>query len=156
MIKKKYITENNIKGALLNICQLMYMDNYRPDIIVGITRGGLYPATMLSHYLNTKMYTLDVRLRDGDIPENSKFLKEQIKKGKKILVVDDINDSGETFKWIANNWKLTKSNKKVKFAVIVDNIVSEFTSDYQGIEINKEENPEWIVFPYEEWWHDSK
>ena len=84
MIKKKYITENNIKGALLNICQLMYMDNYRPDIIVGITRGGLYPATMLSHYINTKMYTLDVRLRDGDIQENSKFLKELFSKTLKV------------------------------------------------------------------------
>ena len=24
--------------------------------------------------------------------------------------------------------------------------------EYNGVEINKEENPEWIVFPYEEWW----
>ena len=44
----------------------------------------------------------------------------------------------------------TKSN--VKFAALIDNLPSDFVVEYNGVEINKEENPEWIVFPYEEWW----
>jgi hypoxanthine phosphoribosyltransferase len=109
---------------------------------------------MLSHYLDIKMYTLDVRLRDGDTKENATFLKTQMVKGKKILIVDDINDSGATFKWIAQDWEVNNDSEKsnVKFAALIDNIPSEFVVEYSGTEINKEENPEWIVFPYEEWW----
>jgi hypothetical protein len=40
----------------------------------------------------------------------------------------------------------------VRFAVIVNNISSEFEVDYYNIEINKMEDPAWIVFPHEEWW----
>ena len=72
----------------------------------------------------------------------------------KILIVDDINDSGATFKWIAQDWEVNNDSEKsnVKFAALIDNIPSEFVVEYSGTEINKEENPEWIVFPYEEWW----
>ena len=70
------------------------------------------------------------------------------------MIIDDINDTGATFKWIKDDWNVpndsTKSN--VKFAALIDNLPSDFVVEYNGVEINKEENPEWIVFPYEEWW----
>ena len=153
-IEKRYISQDEIQRYCLNIVSLMFKDDFKPDIIVGVTRGGLWPAMMLSHYLGIKMHTLDVRLRDGDIKENATFLKTQMVKGDKILIVDDINDSGATFKWIAQDWEVNKDSEEsnVKFAALIDNIPSEFVVEYSGLEINKEENPEWIVFPYEEWW----
>ena len=133
---------------------MMFGDDFKPDFIVGITRGGLWPAMMLSHYLGIKMYTLDVRLRDGDIQESNAWMKEQAANGAKILVVDDINDTGATFEWIKKDWNVGDDSEtsNVKFAALIDNVPSEFVVEYSGIEINKEENPEWIVFPYEEWW----
>tara|TARA_B100000989_G_scaffold74587_2_gene52697 strand:- start:67801 stop:68271 length:471 start_codon:yes stop_codon:yes gene_type:complete len=153
-IVKRYISQEQINRYCLNIVSMMWADDFKPDIVVGITRGGLLPAVMISHYLGIKMHTLDVRLRDGDIKENAKYLKTQMIKGKKILIIDDINDTGETFKWIRDDWNINYDSEKsnVKFAALVDNIPSEFVVEYNGIEINKEENPEWIVFPYEEWW----
>jgi len=153
-IVKRYISQDEIKHYCLNIVSMMWADDFKPDIIVGITRGGLWPAMMLSHYLGIKMHTLDVRLRDGDIKENAKYLKSQMLKGSKILIVDDINDTGATFKWIRDDWNIDFDSEKsnVKFAALIDNVPSEFVVEYNGIEINKEENPEWIVFPYEEWW----
>ena len=89
------------------------------------------------------MHTLDVRLRDGDIKENAKYLKTQMVKGNNILIVDDINDTGATFKWIKDDWNVsddsTKSN--VKFAALIDNVPSDSVVEYSGVEINKEENP---------------
>ena len=106
---------------------MMFRDNFKPDIIVGITRGGLWSLMMLSHYLGIKMHTLDVRLRDGDIKENAKYPKTQMVKGNNILIVDDINDTGATFKWIKDDWNVsddsTKSN--VKFAALIDNVPSD-------------------------------
>ena len=153
-IVKRYISQDEIKHYCLNIVSMMWADDFKPDIIVGITRGGLWPAMMLSHYLNIKMHTLDVRLRDGDIKENAKYLKSQMLEGSKILIVDDINDTGATFKWIRDDWNIDSDSEKsnVKFAALIDNVPSEFVVEYNGVEINKEENPEWIVFPYEEWW----
>ena len=65
MSKKVYYTQNDIEGYLHNIIRGMVADNWRPDYIVGLTRGGLIPATMLSHYMNVPMHTLNVSLRDG-------------------------------------------------------------------------------------------
>ena len=153
-IVKRYISQDEIKHCSLNIVSMMFGDDFKPDFIVGITRGGLWPAMMLSHYLGIKMYTLDVRLRDGDIQESNAWIKEQAANGAKILVVDDINDTGATFEWIKKDWNVGDDSEtsNVKFAALIDNVPSEFVVEYSGIEINKEENPEWIVFPYEEWW----
>ena len=42
-----------------------------------------------------------------------------------ILIVDDINDTGATFEWIRDDWKLEKLHK-VKFATLTENPASKF------------------------------
>ena len=64
-MKKLYYTWSNIEGACLDLARQMRQDQWQPDYIVGIGRGGLIPATLLSHYMDTPMKTLDVSLRDG-------------------------------------------------------------------------------------------
>jgi len=46
-IKKRYISQDEIKRYCLNIVSMMFKDDFKPDIIVGVTRGGLWPAMML-------------------------------------------------------------------------------------------------------------
>ena len=74
--------------------------------------------------------------------------------------MDDINDSGATFEWNKEDWKnicFPDSDRwkavwgqNVRTAVLIDNLASNWEVNYSGIEINKEENPEWVVFPWEE------
>lgn len=155
-------------------------DQWRPDYIVGLTRGGLTPAVMISHYLNIPMYTLDVSLRDNHTdPESNLWMSEDAwgyggtfdgnpvydeYKQKNILIVDDINDTGATLDWIIQDWQTsclpdsTRWNNvwsnNVRFAVLTDNASSKFSRkvDYCGTEINKAEDDAWIVFPWENWW----
>ena len=61
----KRISIGEVKNAVQEILRQMHLDNFRPDYVVGITRGGLLPAKMISHYLKVPMYTLDVSLRDN-------------------------------------------------------------------------------------------
>ena len=68
---------------------------------------------------------------------------------KKILIIDDINDTGATLRYIEDNFG--KGDGRIKFAVLVNNTPSKVTVDYHGYEINKDEVPSWIVFPWEEW-----
>ena len=161
MTNKRYISEQEMKTGVLDIVSQMYSDDWRPDIIVGVTRGGLIPAVMMSHYTGVKMHTLDVRLRDADhSPEHAVWMSEEAGAGKRILIIDDINDTGETFKWIVKDWEESNPpadwldiwGNTVRFATIIDNSPSKFDVDYTSIEINKAEDPAWIVFPFEEWW----
>jgi xanthine phosphoribosyltransferase len=142
----------------------MNKDNWRPDYIVGLTRGGLVPANMLSQYLDIPMHTLKVSLRDDNFdPESNLWMAEDAYEGKNILVVDDINDTGATLNWIKEDWPsgcLPNDERwestwgtNVRFAVLVDNQDSKFHNiDYSGIDINKAEEDVWVVFPWENWW----
>ena len=175
MTKKVYYTQQDIQGYLHNVIRSMVADNWRPDYIVGLTRGGLIPATMLSHYMNVPMHTLDVRLRDGvdNGSESNLWMAEDafgyedgeshVSKRHNILIIDDINDQGSTINWIVKDWQsgclpLDPAWKdiwgaNVRFAVLVNNEASTFKDiSYAGHSINKAEVPEWCVFPWENWW----
>jgi uncharacterized protein len=172
MSETMYLSDNDIKTFVHNIIRQMAKDEFRPDYIVGLTRGGLGPAVMISHYLEVPMETLKVSLRDGGECVSNLWMAEDAigyEDGgsdaalrKNILIVDDINDSGATFNWIKQDWSsgcLPDSpawndvwNNNVKFAVLVNNIASPSTVNYFGTEINKTEKDIWVTFPWEEFW----
>ena len=168
-MNKLIVSNTEFKGMLISITRQMARDHWRPDYIVGLTRGGLQPAVMLSHYLDVPMHTLNVSLRDSTTgPESNLWMAEDAfgcySAPKNILIVDDINDSGATLNWIMEDWQsgcfpsgqrwseLWGTN--VRFAVLVDNLASQCVRevDYCGLEINKAEEDVWVEFPYEEWW----
>ena len=126
MIKKRYYSWQDVENACVNIALQMYKDAWRPDYIVGITRGGNVPATILSNMLGVRGDALKVSLRDnGDdsgcetncwmsedafgyvSPEEQETIRCRwdIKHRKNILIVDDINDTGATFNWIKQDWE---------------------------------------------------
>jgi xanthine phosphoribosyltransferase len=170
MSTKVYYKESTIRAWLHEIIRAMHRDGWRPDYIVGLTRGGLVPAVMLSHYLEVPMETLKVSLRDGGENgcESNLWMAEEafghdMDEPKKILIVDDINDTGATLNWIREDWPSgcfpdnpkwdTVWGNNVRTAVLINNEASEFkTVDYVGMSINKMEEPVWCVFPWEEWW----
>lgn len=179
MVKQIYYTNEEIDGFVHAIIRQMWQDNFKPDYIVGLTRGGVDLALKLSHYLDVPMETLKVSLRENDM-QSALWMAEDafgyvsaeereltgsrwdILKRKKILIVDDINDTGSTISWIKQDWQQscfpnessweTVWGNNVKFAVLVDNVNSNERVSYQGIEINKNENPCWCIFPWEQWW----
>ena len=166
---QKYYSFEKIQGQVLEIARQLQQTGFRPDYIVGITRGGLIPATLLSHYLNVNLETLKVNLRDNfgvSESESNCWMAEDALQGKNILVVDDINDSGATINWIKKDWEAscfanqadwnTVWHNNVRFAVLIDNEESEATIDYSAWDINKAANPEWCVFHWEEWWKWAK
>ena len=63
MARLAYMSLKKLLAHTLDVCRQINIDNWRPDYIVGITRGGLTPAKLISHYYNLPMYTLDIRLR---------------------------------------------------------------------------------------------
>jgi hypoxanthine phosphoribosyltransferase len=67
--------------------------NTNYDYVVGIKRGGLIPATCLSHALKIPLYSFTWSTRDFPYQEKHSSVLQPLSK---ILLVDDICDSGET------------------------------------------------------------
>ena len=180
MVKKHYYSWNDIEAMCSSITLQMYADNFRPDYIVGITRGGNVPATIISNMTGIPCEALKVSLRDnsklesncamaddafGIVPYNEQGTYKSRwdpDRRKKILIVDDINDTGATFNWIANDWQQSCQpnndgwtrvwGNNVRIATLTDNMASEtvLPISYTCHEVNKEEEDIWLVYPWED------
>jgi hypoxanthine phosphoribosyltransferase len=148
-VNKSYFTTGQMRNALIQIEDQMVHSNWMPSIVLGINRGGCIPGVYLSHRLNVPHEVLDIRLRDHTNKPNLSVLEKCFAYQKKILIVDDINDSGATFQYILDNFG--KHEDRIKFAALINNKPSKVEMDYHGYEIDKDEAPAWIVFPWEEW-----
>ncbi|MCX6768843.1 MAG: phosphoribosyltransferase, partial [Candidatus Micrarchaeota archaeon] len=74
---------------------------FRPDMIVGISRGGLVPARILSDILGVReLFTIRVSFYTGvgktaTAPKIVQPLVGRLE-GKKVLLVDDVSDTGKS------------------------------------------------------------
>ena len=148
-IKKDFFTTSQMRNALIQIEDQMVHSGWMPNIILGINRGGCIPGVYLSHRLNITHEVLDIRLRDHTAKPNLSVLEKAFAFQKKILIIDDINDTGATFQFIIDNFG--KQEERIKFAALIHNKPSKAKVDYHGYEIDKSKDPAWIVFPWEEW-----
>lgn len=156
------ITQQDLTGYVASIAREISLSDWKPDIVVGISRGGLVPAVMLSHYFNVEFKALQLSLRDFPDTCSDLVISERAYLKDNILIVDDINDSGATLQWIVNDWQGSNSpndivwnkiwHNHVRFAVIADNDNSNFKVDYSGFTFDKSNIDVWYEFPYEGWW----
>ena len=171
--KKRYIDFNEAKGLVGNIARHIQKNNYRITAVVGIVRGGLAPATMLSHYFGVPLFIIDYSLRDRNnaqtfnshAVETIKNTHGTIGQDGHVLVVDDINDTGATIAWIKQDWQsscLPNDDRwncvwghNVRFATLTNNMASKETVDYSVWEVNKAEEDCWLVYPWEDFWRND-
>ena len=99
----------------------------KPKFVTGVPRGGLIPAVLLSHKFNIPYIGL----------EAAKTLPGELKK--KILVLDDISDSGNTLKQIERHSFITATLAMRRSTTYVPEYVGEMILDDR-----------WLVFPWED------
>ena len=141
MTDKIFITWTQIQEASRLIADNARDMNY--DAVIGIQRGGLIPAVIISHELDIPMHSVNCSLRDHKGSVTKIELDDQLN----YLCVDDINDTGETFRFLGDLFD--QAQLKVDYAVIHDNVPSEFSVDYWFEKIDKSKEPAWIVYPWE-------
>ena len=152
-----------IEIGVNSIAMQMFKDEWRPDYIVGITRGGLIPGVLLSHTTDIPMKTLCVQLKSDGLEEvtehNAQMARDALKNNKKILIIDDINRGGDAISWIIDDWqdaigmvgdyKSESWHTNVRFASLIDNPNSKVPMDYCNEEIDLDEENVWVEFPWE-------
>src|SRR3990172_3534481 len=115
MTQKVYIDWDYVEKACKKLAQLVKKEN--PQVIVAITKGGLPIATIMANkYLdNPPIITIQ--------------LKETTHGNKRVLIVDDVSDSGST---ITEAVKITKklNPKKIITATLFYKPRTKFIPDY--------------------------
>jgi hypoxanthine phosphoribosyltransferase len=137
-----------IYSLLLQLAETIKKSDFRPDIIVGVARGGWIPARILSDLLQipklanvTAQFYLGIAKTKHE-PALTQPVSVSVK-GKKVLVVDDLADTGKSLQLVNSHLK-NQGASEVRTVAIYRKPWSITTPDYYEKETNK-----WIVFPWE-------
>ena len=149
MSTKIYLGWAEFEEAVQFIALKLRKSNYSPDIIVAIARGGLILGVRLSHILKIPMRSIHMVFYDekDNRLEKPKLLiplqSEKDVKGKKVLLVDDIADTGLTLK-NAIEYLKSLGAEEIKIATIAYKPSSIIVPDIFLFVTSK-----WVVFPWE-------
>lgn len=145
-----YYSSNDFLEDVDKIANDVIVSGIEVDYIVGITRGGLLPAVLLSHRLDVPMRTVSWSTFHKDqMREHAYDIAEDISEGKRILLVDDILDSGRTMAELLEDWGCVRD--KIKIAVLLHNTAQSIIPDFWGRQFSRTETPDWIDF----WWEKA-
>ena len=123
--------------------------------IVALSRGGLIPGVVLSHKLGLRLVPISWSTRDNQEKESNCWVPEDINNGHKVLVVDDIIDSGEALRTMFEDWQSSVCNKldynNIYIASLIYNKDQSIVPKYYATKISRKKVPEWFEF----WWEEK-
>jgi hypothetical protein len=123
--------------------------NFKPDLIVGITRGGWIPSMLLSDELSIRdLLALKIEhwgiTARKDKKARIKFPLDVDLTRRKVLLVDDLTDTGESIKLAISHLKNLNA-KEIKVATLIHKSKAKFEPDFYA---RKVEKWKWIIFPW--------
>ncbi len=121
---------------------------FKPDFMVGLARGGWVLSRVLCDFLGVKDL-VSLKVEHWGVtatPDGSAQIKYPFRielRGRRVLIVDDITDTGESMR-VAKDYVETMNPLVVKTATLRHITGSKFKPDYFGDEISWR----WVVFPW--------
>lgn len=150
MSDKLIYSWNDLDSDCETISSKLSSSNWIPDYIVGVKRGGLIPAVVLSHKFNKPLIMMSCQLRDSSDKEVRLYEVEELPNDKNVLIVDDICDSGFTMsKIIIRFYTNGFGIDNIKTCSLIYNTDQRFIVDYYSKEIDRQTEKRWLVFPWE-------
>jgi len=122
--------------------------DYKPDVLIGVSRGGLVPLRIFSDITGIKKIgVLGIQFykaigKTNKFPEITHDMPLDIK-GKKVLIIDDVADTGKSLVE-ARKYIEKKGAKEIRTATLHYKPASEITPDYYI-----HETSDWIIYPWE-------
>ncbi|MFZ3077160.1 MAG: phosphoribosyltransferase [Candidatus Aenigmatarchaeota archaeon] len=149
--KYSFPSWEEIAGECRKIAGKIRAVGFKPDVVLALSRGGFVPARILCDLLVVKDL-VSVKVDHWGITAQKdgtarlRYLVEINLEGKKVLVVDDITDTGESLA-LALEWVKKQNPAETKTAVVYHINHSKTVPDFFGKEIEKE-NWAWVVWPW--------
>ncbi|WP_353066550.1 phosphoribosyltransferase [Arcanobacterium hippocoleae] len=145
---KEILTWTTFGDASRELAQNIVDSDFTPDIVVAIARGGLVLAGALTYALGVKLsdavnieFYTDVHQTLPDPVLLAPMLDIDSIKGKNVLLVDDVADSGRTLKLTVE--LLAQYDTNVRSAVLYTKPRTIILPDYSWKDTDK-----WISFPW--------
>jgi len=148
-LKTKLVSWDDVVAWSRGLARKVYESGYKPDIVVAVARGGFVPARLICDFLlidnllsiQSQHWTEAAKAEDRAV---IKFPYKINLRGRKVLLVDDIVDTGESLalarNYIYENWNASE----VRIAVLQwISSVAKFKPDYYFMEVK-----EWVWFQY--------
>jgi hypoxanthine phosphoribosyltransferase len=113
---KEFTTHDTVRNNAIRLAARIYADGFVPDVIYVSLRGGAYLGNVISEYFKivcaglrpvyyaavvARSYT-DVAMAEKVAVDGWTYAPEYLRSGDKVLLVDDIFDSGRTLNHLAN------------------------------------------------------
>jgi hypoxanthine phosphoribosyltransferase len=141
-------TWNQIYDMLLSQTQKIQNQNYKPEIIIAIAKGGLIPARTLTDLLEIQElgYIHIEFYKDINKTRQEPTLKQNLTiqvLGKKTLLVDDIADTGRSLN-LAKTYLQQQGACQIKTATLYKKPQSSTTPDFY-----EKQTASWVVFPWD-------
>jgi hypoxanthine phosphoribosyltransferase len=136
---------------------LVKQSSYQPDLVVGLARGGLWPAKYIATALDVPISSLRVTRTDANGPFAVKgeaqvidadFLLQTELGGKNILIVDDISTYGKTIQ-AANEYVRRLHPKDIKIATLSSTQIDGKKACTPDFYLTENPKNSWMVFPWD-------
>jgi len=142
------LTWEKIEEMCGKLAEQVKDSSFKPEILIGISRGGWIPTRILSDMLNVyKVASIGVVFYTGtgktmEKPKLTQELNVDIR-GKRVLLVDDVADTGESL-LLAKEKVLALGPSELKIATLNYKPKSKVKPDFYV-----EETTNWLVYPWE-------
>jgi uncharacterized protein len=154
-----YYNWEDINNLTRKLIEIIIKDNFKPDLIIGVLRGGCVPAVCVAHQLNLReLFTISAsttifeKIRsERKEPELSNLNGLPTLSDRTIMVVDDVTNTGKTLTTIREHL-VPLNPKNLKLAALVwdtvlplnNEVENSCVADYYSDIIHA-----WAHFPWE-------
>ena len=146
MVKYWYINWTDYGRLSAELAKRIHASGVGFDLVIGIARGGIPLAMVIADALAVRIDMINVKSYTGIGKRGRLRVLSTLTggvRGRRILIVDDLVDAGETMKKITKYIKLHEP-AMMKTAVLFKKPWSTFDPDFYLKETDK-----WVVFPWD-------
>lgn len=146
----RMLTWDDIVSAVAIVVDKVRGSGFRVDVVIGILRGGIIPATLIADMLGVEdLGVIDIKFYQAPgVRRDKPYLRQPLTLpvyGKNVLIVDDVSDTGLTLQ-LALDVVRHYSPRDVRTATLYIKPWTRLVPDYYA-----EPTDKWLVFPWGLW-----
>lgn len=145
----EYISWHRFQRLCTGLCQRVQAAPFEPDAIIGIARGGYLPARMLADLFGVvNLAALKIEHYRGTRKSRRARITHSLPegfRGRRVLLVDDVSDSGDTFAAALDHIAGRAGIGEVRTAVLHHKLTSAYVPDYFARRVLAWR---WIIYPW--------